>query len=154
VLNSSLFIRYFILSSALIGLFFFLSSFSGRTAGMEEDILAYTNQFRKSKGLSALMMRKDLNVIARKHSEDMARGRRTFGHGGFDQRTREVRKIFKSCTLAENVAYGSVSGKDVVAMWKQSSGHRGNMLGQYDYVGIGIAKDRKGIYYFTQIFVR
>jgi uncharacterized protein YkwD len=47
--------------------------------GPVEDVLKYTNQFRKSKGLKALEMRDDLNAIARKHSEDMASGRCAFG---------------------------------------------------------------------------
>jgi uncharacterized protein YkwD len=153
VLNTSLFIRYFIASSILIGVLIFLSSFSGSTAGLDEDILKYTNQFRRSKGLSTLEMRQDLNQIARKHSEDMARGRRSFGHGGFDQRSRKIRLIFKSCTIAENVAYGSRNAKEVVAMWKNSTGHRRNMLGDFKYAGIGTARDRRGTLYFTQIFV-
>ena len=45
------------------------------TDRLTEDVLKYTNQFRKSKGLKALEMRDDLNAIARKHSEDMASGR-------------------------------------------------------------------------------
>ena len=74
VLNTSLFIRYFIASSLLIGVLIFLSSFTTSPAGLDEDILKYTNQFRRSKGLPTLVMRQDLNEIAKKHSEDMARG--------------------------------------------------------------------------------
>ncbi|HET9744704.1 MAG TPA: CAP domain-containing protein, partial [Chitinophagaceae bacterium] len=58
----------------------FTSSVSSRS-GLAEDLLKYTNDYRKSKKLSALEMRADLNAIARSHSDDMARGRRGFGHG-------------------------------------------------------------------------
>jgi len=72
-------------------------------SGMSEDVLKYTNEYRKSKRLSALVMRNDLNAIARRHSEDMANGRRSFGHGGFEQRVSKVRKIFGTCNVSENV---------------------------------------------------
>ena len=137
----------------ITSVFTFLS-FVPFNAGLTEEILVHTNKFRRSKGLPSLEMREDLNAIARKHSEDMARGRRAFGHGGYQQREKQVRKIFQSCTMAENVAYGSTSGKDVVTEWKNSAGHRRNMLGNYSYIGIGTARDRQGRIYFTQIFVR
>lgn len=123
-------------------------------SGMGDDVLKYTNEYRKSKRLSALVMRNDLNAIARRHSEDMANGRRSFGHGGFEQRVSKVRKIFGTCNVSENVAYGARNAKEVFTVWKNSSGHRQNMLGNYKYTGIGIARNRRGIIYYTQIFVR
>ena len=100
-------------------------------------------------------MRNDLNAIARKHSEDMANGRRSFGHGGFEQRQSQIKRIMKTgCTTAENVAYGARSGKDAFEIWKNSSGHAKNMLGNYRYVGIGTATNKRGVIYYTQIFVQ
>jgi len=118
------------------------------------DVLSYTNKFRKSKRLPPLDMQEELNAIAQKHTEDMARGRVAFGHGGFDKREARARKYFPNATrFAENVAYGSPNGRDVVEGWKSSSGHRRNMLGPYKYIGIGVARDRRGVLYYTQIFV-
>jgi uncharacterized protein YkwD len=125
------------------------------TEGLTEDVLKYTNQFRKSKGLPALEMRKELNAVARTHSEDMARGRRSFGHGGYNQRESQVKKIIKPYgAMAENVAYGARNGKEVFEIWKNSSGHKKNMLGNYKYIGIGTARNKRGVIYYTQIFVR
>ena len=119
-----------------------------------EDVLKYTNQFRHSKRLPALVMREDLNEIAQKHSEDMAKGRTGFGHAGFNQRAAKVRKIFNSYnTVGENVVFGANNGEEAVSMWKRSSGHRKNLLGNYKYIGIGAARSKQGIIYFTQIFV-
>jgi uncharacterized protein YkwD len=119
-----------------------------------DDVLSYTNKFRKSKRLPPLNMQEELNAIAQKHTDDMARGRVTFGHGGFDTREARARKYFPGAThFAENVAYGSHNGKDVVDGWKSSSGHRRNMLGPYKYIGIGVARDRRGVLYYTQIFI-
>jgi uncharacterized protein YkwD len=145
------------LFTALTSLLLFTSlvSFSPASPiGLVDDVLKYTNQFRKSKGLAALTIRDDLNSMAQKHSEDMAKGRVGFGHGGFNQRFDQARRMIQGFKeFAENVAYGASSGKEVVDMWQHSSGHRRNLLGNYKYVGIGTAKDRKGIIYYTQVFV-
>ena len=145
--------------SVFIFLIISLLSFTpGRpsSAGPVEDVLKYTNQFRKSKGLKALDMRDDLNAIARKHSEDMAKGRCGFGHNGYDLRVSKIKKTVKPCDgyIGENVAYGAPNGKEAVDTWKNSSAHRKNMLGDYKYIGIGTASNKKGVIYYTQIFVR
>jgi uncharacterized protein YkwD len=126
------------------------------TAGLTEDVLKYTNQFRRSKGLKNLEMREDLNAIARKHSEDMASGRCRFGHDGYNIRVSKIKKMIKPCDgfIGENVAYGARTGKEVFDIWKNSKAHRANMLGDYEYIGIGTASNRKGVIYYTQIFVR
>jgi len=153
VLNTSLFLRYFILSTIIVGLLIFLASFSN-AGNLDKEVLKYANEFRRSRKLPALIMQDDLNTIARKHSEDMARGRKSFGHGGFEKRSVQIRKDYPMCTIAENVAYGSPDAEDVISQWKKSSGHRQNLLGDYKYTGIGTARDRKGILYYTQIFVK
>jgi uncharacterized protein YkwD len=133
---------------------FALTSAKPSKDDLAEDVLKYTNQFRKAKGLPALEMRDDLNAIARKHSEDMASGRRRFGHSGLNERELKVKRIIHPYhSLAENIAYGARSGKEVVSIWKNSRVHKENMLGNYKYIGIGIASTRRGVIYYTQIFV-
>jgi uncharacterized protein YkwD len=123
--------------------------------GLNEEILKYTNKFRQSKHLPALEMRDDLNEIARKHSADMAKGRCSFGHSGYEQRQAEVQRIITPFHgMGENVAYGPTTGKEVVTLWKNSPDHRENMLGNYKYTGIGTAADAKGSIYYTEIFAR
>ena len=122
---------------------------------LSEDILKHTNQFRKSRGLSPLEMRNDLNAIARKHSQDMASGRRSFGHGGLNERVVKVKKIIIPYhSIAENIAFGASSGKEAVSIWKNSRSHRQNLLGNYQYIGIGTARNRRGVIYYTQLFVK
>lgn len=118
-----------------------------------KDVLHYTNEFRKSKKLAALTMNEALNEIAQKHSEDMAKGRVAFGHDGFEKRTKQATKAVHGVySCAENVAYGPRDAKEVVHLWENSAGHRKNLLGHYRYIGIGIAKSRKGITYYTEFF--
>lgn len=133
-------------------LFVSLVAFS-KNSNLVNDIYAKTNQFRRSHGLPALIIRPELNSIAQKHSSDMARGRAPFGHSGFAQRNAKANKKIRSLHyFAENVAFGATSGNEVVTMWENSPGHRRNLLGHYKYVGIGIAKDRKGRIYYTEFF--
>jgi uncharacterized protein YkwD len=139
---------------AYLVLFISLASFlSDNNASLAQEVLYQTNQFRKSERLNELIMRNDLNRIAQKHSSDMASGRVPFGHAGFYQRDATARKQIKQLSaFAENVAVGPTSGKQVVTMWKNSAAHRKNLLGRYKYMGIGIAKDKNGRIYYTQIF--
>jgi uncharacterized protein YkwD len=147
--------RIFLFTSLIcLTIFISLNSFSPTSdSKLIDDVLSQTNKFRRSKGLPALVIREELNTIAQKHSTNMARGRVRFGHDGFAKRNALAKKKIKPLnSFAENVAYGATSGKQVVTMWKNSSGHRRNMLGRYKYIGIGIAKDRSGRIFYTQVF--
>ncbi len=139
-----------------------VSSSGSRTAtrtvresgGMEEDILYYVNKFRKSKGLSALTLNETLSAEARGHSRSMASGRTAFGHDGFESRIDDIsKKLGRVSAAAENVAYGNLDAEGVVNGWIKSPGHRKNMLGNFNLIGIGTAPGRGNITYFTQIFV-
>lgn len=144
--------RNFLLTG-LLCVSLFLSLVSFRQTGLVEDVLEETNDFREKQDLPDLVMRDDLNAIAQKHSADMASGRVSFGHDGFEGRQKEAAAKLKTIrAFAENVAYGVSTGKEVVKLWKNSPGHRRNMLGNYKYIGIGTATDSRGRVYYTQIF--
>lgn len=130
------------------------SAFSQKSgSNIYQEILQETNLFRQTKGLPSLRGNDELNKIAQRHSEDMAQGKVSFGHDGFSDRQREaVDKIATLRAFAENVSFGPATGKQVVEGWKNSPGHRRNLLGNYKYVGIGIAADKNGRLYYTQFF--
>lgn len=93
--------------------------------------------------------------VAAGHSRDMAAGKAPFGHTGAKSREKAIsRQIGTVLSMGENVAYGERSAKEVVADWLQSAGHRRNIEGNFKLTGIGLAKDRQGTIYFTQIFTR
>jgi len=132
----------------------FFSNPDPKPGDLKNDILTYTNQFRQSRGLPPLVMQEELNALALSHSTDMAKRRVGFGHDGFDRReTQAFKKITTARSFAENVAYGASTGQEVVNMWKSSAGHRKNMLGKFRYIGIGTARDKAGIIYYTEVFV-
>ncbi len=121
----------------------------------ENDILQNIKQYRRSKGLSPLRLVRVASQKAFQHSRNMASRITGFGHEGFDKRITDIRQNLGNVSAAaENVAYGKMNADAVVKGWIKSAGHRKNIVGNYQLTGIGVAKDAKGILFFTQIFLR
>lgn len=124
------------------------------TANINNDILFYINQYRTSIGKPTLQMINAASEAATVHSLDMAKGIVPFGHEGFKTRIANIQTSFGSVhAAAENVAYGMLTAKSVVNGWLNSPPHKKNIEGDYTLTGIGIAKDKEGSIYFTQIFL-
>jgi uncharacterized protein YkwD len=137
----------------------------GRTGGtpvptvtLEREMHQLVNQHRVRRGLPALQYDERVAEIAREHSAAMASRARPFGHAGFDQRGSALARFLPYRGLAENVAYDGRGGADlsslVVEGWIGSAAHRQNIEGAYEVTGIGVARDREGVVYATQIFLR
>jgi uncharacterized protein YkwD len=121
---------------------------------MADDILRLINDYRKKKGLRPLAMSTVMNAEALKHSENMAARRTSFSHNGFQGRIKRISSSLNGVSnAAENVAMGSTSAKQVVEEWLSSPMHRRNIEGPYSLTGIGVAADKRGVLYYTQIFV-
>jgi uncharacterized protein YkwD len=121
---------------------------------MADDILRLINEYRKKKGLRALSMSTVMNAEALKHSENMAARRTSFSHNGFQGRIKKISTSLNGVSnAAENVAMGSTSAKQVVEEWLSSPMHKRNIEGPYSLTGIGVAADKRGVLYYTQIFV-
>jgi uncharacterized protein YkwD len=128
------------------------------TSQIETSVFNQINKYRASRGLPALKLNSTISQQARIHSQNMARGKVSFSHDGFSTRVSNIRKVVSPYRgAAENVAYNQgYRDPDVQAVkgWLKSSGHHKNIVGGYDLTGIGVAKNAKGEYYFTQIFIR
>ena len=121
----------------------------------EKGILYYVNLHRHSMGLPLLQLNKVESDVATQHSRDMASGRTPFGHMGLQSRVDAItRQLGPVTSTGENVALGQRSPREVVADWLQSPGHRRNIEGDFRLTGIGLARDSKGVIYYTQIFTR
>jgi uncharacterized protein YkwD len=124
-------------------------------SNMENDILYYVNQHRRSIGLAPLEMNRAESSVAAQHSRDMATGRAPFGHTGVPARKKAIAsQVGPLMSFGENVAYGQRSAREVVEEWLHSPGHRRNIEGNFRLTGIGLARDRQGLIYFTQVFTR
>jgi len=122
-------------------------------ADMANDVLKYVNEYRRKKGLPALVMNSVMSAEALKHSQNMASRRTSFGHNGFDGRSNRISSAVGGISeVGVNVSMGSTSAKEVVDNWLRSAAHRENIEGRYKITGIGIAADKRGFLYFTQIF--
>jgi uncharacterized protein YkwD len=128
---------------------------SSAITDLEKAANQQINQYRASKKLPPLRVDPQMTQIARIHSENMANSKATFSHDGFEGRAKAITIPYQS--VAENLAYNmgySDPVRKAVEGWIKSEGHRKNMEGQFNLTGIGIAKNAKGEYYFTQLFVR
>jgi uncharacterized protein YkwD len=128
---------------------------SSAITDLEKAVNQQINQYRASKKLPPLRVDPRISQIARIHSENMANGKVRFSHDGFEGRAKAITIPYQS--VGENVAYNmgySDPVRKAVEGWIKSEGHRKNMEGQFNLTGIGIAKNAKGEYYFTQLFVR
>ncbi|AEV88179.1 hypothetical protein ACWT_7169 [Actinoplanes sp. SE50] len=123
-------------------------------ATLQADIVKLTNAQRTAHGCAALKVDARLITAARGHSAYMAQGG-AFSHtgkGGSDFVAREKAAGYPKPS-AENIAWGYRSGKDVVAAWMKSPGHRANILNcQSKTVGVGAIYSKGGAPYFTQDF--
>lgn len=137
---------------------------------IEEKVHYYTNQERIAAGLPTLPKNVQLQEIARKHSEDMAKNN-YFSHTNLQGQSPSDRALaagYISSTFGENLFLmpaGNVIGigyvnkydvdqiaREVVNGWMESSGHRQNILySHYTQMGIGVAS-KGNQYYITQNF--
>jgi len=121
---------------------------------LEFEILELTNQFRNEEGFEPLSWHKGLSGIAKRHAIMVAEGRAHFSHEGAQQR-------FSSCgtkciNVAENLARSDGFCRmdlpeAAVRGWRDSEGHRRNLLGPFDACGIGWAASDSGTIFVTQL---
>ena len=126
-------------------------------ASIEKAVHDQVNQYRANRGLPPLSLNYRITEQAQIHSRNMANGTVGFSHDGFNQRVQTIAKVIPLTTSAENVAYNqgySNPATQAVQNWLNSSGHRVNIEGSNNLTGVGVAKNARGEYYFTQIFIR
>lgn len=130
--------RQFILIAPALLLPKIASAQSRRSSAIvTEQALPHINALRKRAKRDALIVDPVLERAALEWSKEMAlQGK--LSHRNFKRRMRQAR--IKG-PAAENVAYGQASAKDAIIGWNGSRGHRRNMLGIYNRVGMAVAKN-------------
>jgi uncharacterized protein YkwD len=105
----------------------------------EFDVIRYTNKLRQMAGKDPLIVKQNLTDTADLSSDRMkAKGQMVHG--------------LTSGWNGENIAKGQRSAEEVVNSWKNSPGHYKNMMGNFQYIGVGDTQDREGSVYWTQQF--
>lgn len=112
------------------------------------------NQHRAQQYLPLLEINPHIQLTATQHTQDMANGRQPFGHEGFEERARVLLSKLGGSSVAENVALGNANPKQIVQTWLESSGHRNNIEGDFNWTGIGITQANDQQYYYCQIFIK
>lgn len=119
-----------------------------------DKYLKMVNDYRAGLGLATLEMAPIIEEVALGHSTAMARGRNFFGHGGWRTRCAELRERLKGTLCGEIVARGQKTHEDVFRAWLNSPPHREVIEGKtYTHTGLGFIADRKGMIYWTQMFL-
>ncbi len=130
------------------------TNIQGEIAVLENEVYFRVNQYRQSRNLPPLKRDSRIDAAARKHSENMANKIVSFSHDGFEERVYSTKIKFRSA--AENIAYSwniPSPATEAVRGWINSPSHHKNMIGNFNLTGVGVAKNARGEYYFTQIFI-
>ncbi|CAN7216111.1 CAP domain-containing protein [Terrabacter sp. LjRoot27] len=124
-------------------------------AGVAQQVVALVNVERSRAGCGPVSANAALRRAAQGHSDDMA-ARDYFSHTSPDGVTfaERIRAAgYDGGAIAENIAAGQTSAKDVVRSWMASPGHRTNILNcGYRDIGVGYATGGSYGTYWTQTF--
>lgn len=127
------------------------------TTSQENEVIRLVNVERSRAGLSPLKMNWELSRVARYKSADMA-NKGYFSHNSPTYGTPfQMMENFglRFTAAGENIAYGQRTPAEVVRDWMNSPGHRSNIMsGSYNEIGVGLAKNKNGVCYWTQMFMR
>lgn len=114
-----------------------------------------TNAFRAEHGKAPLAWNDRAASIAKAHAEAMADGRAPFSHDGSQGRFAALPPHVSAGENLFQLAGPTVSpAAKAVEGWKESPGHRKNLLGGFTSVGVGVAQRPGGRVYMTQILYR
>lgn len=120
----------------------------------ENKLLQQINEYRNLNGLPVLKYNEIASQQAKDHSENMLRKKIPFSHDGIQERLAEIKKNVKGYEMgSENVAYSNPNVFNPIDSWKMSEGHKKNLLGNWNEVGVGYVFSLKN-HYYTAIFIR
>lgn len=132
------------------------STGTGTYSDFQNQVVQLVNQERTSRGLKALTVDSGLTNTATLKSQDMAK------LGYFDHTSPTYGSPFDMMkqygisyrTAGENIAMGQTSPQQVMTGWMNSEGHRANILNSsFTKIGVGVARNSNGYYYWTQQFI-
>lgn len=123
---------------------------------IEKETFSLINEYRKKKGLKVLVWDETIAKQSRLHSAKMAE-KQKLSHDDFQARVNILLEKFDLLGAGENVAFNynvKNPAKTAFEGWIKSKGHRENIEADYNLSAIGINKNKKQEYYFTQIFIK
>jgi uncharacterized protein YkwD len=129
----------------------FASTLAQAQGNIQTEFLSLVNAERASLGKAPLIANSQLKNAAYLHSKDMG-DNDYFSHTSLDGRTFSQRITaagYNYVSAAENIAMagGAPGASTVYNMWKNSSGHYANMIGNYAEAGLGVYSINGKTYY-------
>ena len=124
-------------------------------SAFQNEVVRLVNAERAKKGLAALSTDSLLMKTATVKSQDMAKNK-YFSHtsptyGSPFDLMKQYGVSYR--TAGENIAMGQTTPAQVMDGWMNSEGHRANILNSaYTRIGVGVAQNSAGQYYWTQHF--
>jgi hypothetical protein len=122
---------------------------AGADSGSEQDFLSKINSTRSSAGLGSLKMDGGLQSHARRHTADMIAAGEIYHSSSGELQAAAGSGWDK---LGENVGRGGTVSS-LHQAFLDSPGHKANILGDYNYVGIG-TDTSDGVLYVTVVFMK
>lgn len=130
----------------------------------ENKVLELVNEARRGEGEPPLKLNEHLCTAAMGHAEDMG-NKDFFSHSGSEDTSAVDRAIaagYGSRAVGENIAAGQCTPEDVVKGWLDSPGHKKNIMGDYQHMGIALyyiplGQDKGKVnynWYWCQLFGR
>ncbi|MBV7275338.1 SafA/ExsA family spore coat assembly protein [Clostridium sp. PL3] len=123
----------------------------------ENKVVTLVNAERAKAGLPPLKANWQLSRIARYKSQDMI-DKGYFSHTSptYGSPFTMIQSFGINFSAAgENIAMGQQTPEQVMTAWMNSPGHRSNILSPaYSEIGVGLAKNSKGVPYWTQMFIK
>jgi hypothetical protein len=135
-----------VVALAIVG----LSASAVADSGSEQGFLSAINSTRSSSGLGSLTMDGGLQSHARKHTADMIAADEIY-HSSSGELQAAAGSGWEK--LGENVGRGG-SVSSLHQAFLDSPGHKANILGDYNYVGIGTDTSENGVLYVTVVFMK
>jgi hypothetical protein len=142
-----------VVAAALVALLLSVSAQPASAANSYEiELWNATNAARSQSGLGALSWDAGAASIARSWSATMAQ-QGTIWHNPNLQAQVGASVTTAWTRLGENVGMGgSIAG--IQSAFMASSGHRGNILGDYNRVGTGVVRRSDGMLFITVVFIK
>lgn len=133
----------------------YLDSATKDETTVREEYINLVNTYRQGIKVPALIYSDYIEGVAQEHSENMASGKVAFGHTGSSDRCQKIITELGPANLCgEIVAQGQGNATEVFKAWMSSSGHRSKIENsRYSHTGLGMAKNPKGVIFWTQIFL-
>jgi uncharacterized YkwD family protein len=129
----------------------------GSISDYEKEVARLVNVERSKAGLMKLTLNAQISKVARIKCQDMI-NKKYFSHisptYGSPFKMMESYGI-RFSAAGENIAYGQKTPAEVMRGWMNSPGHRSNILSRtYTNIGVGCAKSKTGVNYWTQMFTK